>query len=92
MPARFLVRHLFPITGRGIYVSGDLLSGPVSAGMQSESMPTNGAPVRLIIESVEFADFRSEGRAEIALRFHGLSDAAVRGAVSPGTVLEFSDG
>lgn len=68
--ALFRVNTTFALSPRDLFfLSGDVLSGEVRAGMVVTAGPAHRPSFREPIHAVEFVDYRAERRAEVALGF-----------------------
>ena len=87
MSARFRVRDVFQVSGRGPVLSGDILEGRVKRGMQ---LTIPGFP-NVTVASVEYVDNPSEKQAWIGLVLHNAPDSTtLREVFPPGSELELT--
>jgi len=93
MPARFEVKDVFQITGRGRVATGTILEGAVRVGMWVAVAGGSGALPPLRVTSVEFADNVSTRESWIALVFRNAPPMdELRRLLPEGSILEEAEG
>ena len=74
MAARFLVKNVFRVTGRGAVAAGDILGGTIQIGMWTQPLDVDGERRPLQVTGVEIIDSISERRAEVGLLFDSVPE------------------
>ena len=90
MTARFRVKELFEIQGRGVVIAGDIAEGAIKVGMM---LVVPGDPKEIVvpISGVEFVDHIHEKRADVGLLIAGQSAQTLCDLVLVGETYEVRD-